>query len=547
MTKYPKNCSLRMADGGVISRWAQSIMQPTQARLRAAEAPAPAPVAPPPAPRPTAVPATPDNPAGIKFANGGSFSDPFASFSGVDASITADPGRRDRMMGAANFAQSMAYKPMMAMPAMRNGGDLRTGHGGHVPGSGSGDKIPAKYEPGEFVVSNDMLDQAPGLREQLHGLRGEVLAAKGMTPEEADAKAVSGGRLRANGGFSGISGLEVYERPFTAADSRSFAAQPGPGNPNVGAGGSAQARAFTLSQPGGAGPMPPPNLTPPVPQTALSRAGTAMRTGGGALGNFARSAGAVGLPLAVGAEAANVAMTDTENYAQRMGATAGQSLTGDLAIRAAGGMADVGNALTFGLADRAGNAIAGNGFNRSPSTSAPRTPSQAAPAATSAATPAATPTAYNAVGVDANMPAQDVARGPMPWSTDPEKGFTSAPVAWLHTEPLPAELTADFQTDSPNSTWQQYRELVGLRKRHPALWQSPFDLLDQGAGHLTIGRDDLRIVGNLSSAPIAAPALDGADIVFESTGGAVSVIDGITWVAAEATVIGRIPAHLVAD
>ena len=41
---------------------------------------------------------------------------------------------------------------------------LRMQDGGHVPGSGTGDKIPAKYEPGEFVVSNDMIDDNPGLR-----------------------------------------------------------------------------------------------------------------------------------------------------------------------------------------------------------------------------------------------------------------------------------------------------------------------------------------------------------------------------------------------
>jgi len=145
------------------------------------------------------------------------------------------------------------------------------------------------------------------------------------------------------------------------------------------------------------------------------------------------------------------------------------------------------------------------------------------------------------------MWSRDVARGPMPWSTDADKGFTTAPVAWLHTEPLPAELTADFQTDSPHSTWQQYRELVGLRKQHPALWQSPFELLNEGAGHLTIARDDLRIVGNLSNASIEAPALNGAEIVFESSANAVSVVDGVAWVAAEATVVARIPAHLVAD
>lgn len=62
---------------------------------------------------------------------------------------------------------------------------------GEVPGSGRGDKIPALYEPGESVVSNDMMQAAPGLREGLRSLRGEVLAQKGTTPEEADAKALT--------------------------------------------------------------------------------------------------------------------------------------------------------------------------------------------------------------------------------------------------------------------------------------------------------------------------------------------------------------------
>lgn len=76
--------------------------------------------------------------------------------------------------------------------------------GGMVPGSGTGDKIPAKYEPGEFVVSNDMIDDNPGLREQLSGLRAETLAARGKTVEEADAKALRyHGGLRAQAGFNG--------------------------------------------------------------------------------------------------------------------------------------------------------------------------------------------------------------------------------------------------------------------------------------------------------------------------------------------------------
>ena len=78
---------------------------------------------------------------------------------------------------------------------------LRFQDGGVVPGSGRGDKIPAKYEPGEFVVSNDMIDDNPGLREQLSSLRAETLAARGKTVEEADAKAMTPRGLRAVGGF----------------------------------------------------------------------------------------------------------------------------------------------------------------------------------------------------------------------------------------------------------------------------------------------------------------------------------------------------------
>lgn len=84
----------------------------------------------------------------------------------------------------------------------KDGGQLREGFGGVVPGRGKGDKIPAKYEPGEFVVSNDMLNAQPELEEHLHQLRTAVLAKKGMTPEEADAKAIKVKGLRAANGFT---------------------------------------------------------------------------------------------------------------------------------------------------------------------------------------------------------------------------------------------------------------------------------------------------------------------------------------------------------
>ena len=97
---------------------------------------------------------------------------------------------------------------------LRNGGEpvMQDGQSGTVPGTGSGDKIPAKYEPGEFVVSNAMLDRAPQLRGQLDSLRNQTLRAEGKDPAEVDAKQtamVQGTGLRAAWGgqfFSNLGG-----------------------------------------------------------------------------------------------------------------------------------------------------------------------------------------------------------------------------------------------------------------------------------------------------------------------------------------------------
>lgn len=141
----------------------------------------------------------------LRMSNGGNF---FTRLVGG-----SDTGKKLSTRGAAIDAATNAAAPVPApapppKPArtvadirFKDGGSLRTGAGGHVPGKGEGDKIDALYEPGEFVVSNDMLDAAPELRNELSSLRGRVLAAKGMTPEQADAKAVSHTSLRAMDGF----------------------------------------------------------------------------------------------------------------------------------------------------------------------------------------------------------------------------------------------------------------------------------------------------------------------------------------------------------
>ena len=106
--------------------------------------------------------------------------------------------------GISGYVGNSALQRREAAAGLRDGGEApvmrNAKHGGWAPGEGEGDKTRALLEKDEFVVSRDMLASAPGLREQLHTLRGNVLAAKGKSVEQADAEAVSGGTLRANNG-----------------------------------------------------------------------------------------------------------------------------------------------------------------------------------------------------------------------------------------------------------------------------------------------------------------------------------------------------------
>lgn len=377
--------SLRLADGGnFVTNWARKVMRPknTEQRLREIEAPPPAPVA-RPAPPPPPPNATPDNPAGIRFQDGGV-----------------------------------------------------------VPGTGTGDKIPAKYEPGEFVVSNDMIDDNPGLREQLSGLRAETLAARGKTVEEADAKALRyhgglrggeygqestqrggsfpggtarrqgtpvhigaevgggmggdraglrlpgsadlprGGRpqvsLRAAEGFPGV---DVFERPMTADEAARFrpgeaAAHANNVNPKL----TPNNPAFHGEGRYGAPPNPT-TAAPAAPaapaqggvrgamrgakEFALGAGETTKSVGGTfkSVGGGLKAAGATGLglaktaltsPIAAGAAGGMAAYdgfnTDTEAYAKRFGMESTEPGVGrDLGLRTLGVASDLGNNLLLGL------------------------------------------------------------------------------------------------------------------------------------------------------------------------------------------------------
>jgi len=71
-------------------------------------------------------------------------------------------------------------------------------------------------------------------------------------------------------------------------------------------------------------------------------------------------------PVGLGAQAYQTATTPTEQYEKQTGVKSDGSFWGDVGTRGLGTLQDIGNAATFGVADRVGNLIAGNGFNRSP-------------------------------------------------------------------------------------------------------------------------------------------------------------------------------------
>lgn len=103
-----------------------------------------------------------------------------------------------------------------------------------------------------------------------------------------------------------------------------------------------------------------------LPGKAVS---AAKGVGGKAVQFASEGLGRAALPVTAMASAAGSYDTSTDDYYQRTGidreATHVPQFMKDLGVRALGTLQDFGNAVTFGLADRAGNAIAGNGFGHS--------------------------------------------------------------------------------------------------------------------------------------------------------------------------------------
>lgn len=243
MTKYPKNRTLRMADGGdATGRWAQHVAQKK---------------------------------SGLVVGPGTGVSDSVpARYSKGEYVLPADT---TEAIGVETLdaIKDATHTPAAVQRGLRNGGSS---------------------EQTEFSGGNTRRMEAgdsgfDGVGDQ-SGLRG--------SPRVYPLEQVKGSALHLADG--GIPGIDVLERPFTSADSRAFAAQPGPGNPNVGPNGSAQAQSFRAPA------APAPVATPQTPRPTL-RAGVAGQSGvaskaayagGRALSGVAKLAGALG-PAAAGA------------------------------------------------------------------------------------------------------------------------------------------------------------------------------------------------------------------------------------------------------
>lgn len=367
------------------------------------------------------------------------------------AAPAADPDRRERMLAAGQRAltfmptmgniQTEAFDPHIRQLALRDGGT--------VPGKGTGDKIPALYEPGEFVVSNAMLDAEPGLREQLHDLRGNVLAAQGKSVEQADAQAVKGGNtLRAATGgptdwmSRNLQGQRMTPNPTPMQSMADSLRTPQPAapvaapaapkytpppvdpttgryaneiqaRPNAVVEGRANSTVRTGTTQGIGGNPGASGLAGPKPTSLWGKtkgalnavvngaksvatgsildadvgaaAARTLRGGASALGSFANGLGRIAAPVTLGATANTMFDTPTEEYAKRLDTTTG-GLAKDVGLRVMGGITDFNDMMTFGHASKLANWVDGKGYVDNETAGRSLTP--AAPANTAQPTPA---------------------------------------------------------------------------------------------------------------------------------------------------------------
>ena len=102
---------------------------------------------------------------------------------------------------------------------------------------------------------------------------------------------------------------------------------------------------------------------------------------------------------------------------------------------------------------------------------------------------------------------RDGARTPMPWQANaPQAGFSNANRTWLKLDPVHTGFAVDSQASDPASTLGYARQLLRLRRTHPALVHGDIALIDSPDDILAFLRRDesgaVLCVFNLGEAPV---------------------------------------------
>jgi alpha-glucosidase len=105
---------------------------------------------------------------------------------------------------------------------------------------------------------------------------------------------------------------------------------------------------------------------------------------------------------------------------------------------------------------------------------------------------------------------RDAARTAMPWDATEQNGFTTAPKAWLPSEPRSSEETVAGQMEDSDSWLHRYRRLIAVRKTLPALWREPLDWMPAttSTAHSFV-RGDVFVATNLGDESVSVLLPDG--------------------------------------
>lgn len=84
---------------------------------------------------------------------------------------------------------------------------------------------------------------------------------------------------------------------------------------------------------------------------------------------------------------------------------------------------------------------------------------------------------------------RDGERTPMQWNAGPNAGFNDGTTAWLPVHPNYKRKNVEAQTSEPKSMLNWYRQLIRLRRTHPAFYEGAYlPLLEDNASVLAYAR-----------------------------------------------------------